>query len=87
MINNGYLLIADITGYTRYLTDSELEHATKVLESLIGAIVEHTVAPFRISNFQGDAVFSYAPSEGFLTAQAFLEATDYIYGAFVDHKQ
>jgi hypothetical protein len=32
--HEGYLLIADITGYTRYLTESELEHAQETLAAL-----------------------------------------------------
>ena len=33
--NQGYLLIADITGYTRFLSESELEHAQDTLTALL----------------------------------------------------
>lgn len=32
---SGTLLIADITGYTFFLSESELEHAQEILESLV----------------------------------------------------
>ncbi|MGI8657800.1 MAG: hypothetical protein ACR2K4_03385 [Candidatus Limnocylindria bacterium] len=32
-------LIADISGYTGYLADTELEHAQDILADLIGAVV------------------------------------------------
>ena len=38
----GYLLIADITGYTRYLSASELEHAQETLTALLELLVENT---------------------------------------------
>ncbi len=34
-IDQGYFLIADITGYTRYLSKSELEHAQQTLTALL----------------------------------------------------
>ena len=34
MAHKGFLLIADITGYTMFLTSSELEHAQGVLDAL-----------------------------------------------------
>ncbi len=40
MAEQGYLLIADITGYTRFLTGSELDHAQGILEGLFAVILE-----------------------------------------------
>ena len=34
MTQQGFLLIADITGYTMFLTKSELEHAQGILDLL-----------------------------------------------------
>ena len=36
----GYLLIADITGYTMYLSQSELDHAQETLTTLLKLLVE-----------------------------------------------
>jgi hypothetical protein len=33
MTQQGFLLISDITGYTTFLTKSELEHAQGILDS------------------------------------------------------
>ena len=38
--HTGYLLIADISGYTAYLTSSEQDHANPILQSLLTALVE-----------------------------------------------
>jgi hypothetical protein len=57
----GYLLIADITGYTRYLSESELEHAQETLTALLELLVENT-RPW-LSAISGDAVISYGLRE------------------------
>ena len=61
-VDSGYLIIADITGYTACLSKSELEHAHDILQSLIQTIIEQINAPLVISRLQGDAVICYAKS-------------------------
>lgn len=39
-VERGYLLIADIGGYTRYLQAVELDHAHDVLADLIGVVAD-----------------------------------------------
>jgi uncharacterized protein YndB with AHSA1/START domain len=79
--SQGILLIADITGYTIYLQESELEHAHGVLSDLISILVEGTRPPLTVSNLQGDAVFSYG-IETAVGGQTFVEIVESIYIAF-----
>ncbi len=53
---SGYLLIADITGYTAYLSASELEHAQGTLTSLLELLIEHTRPPLIISQAEAGQV-------------------------------
>lgn len=78
----GYLLIADITGYTRYLNESELEHAQETLTALLELLVENTRPPLVISRLAGDAVISYGLRKGFLQGQTFIEKIEGTYVAF-----
>lgn len=78
----GYLLIADITGYTFYLSESELEHAQDTLTTLLEVLVEHTRPPLVISRLAGDAVISYGLRENFFQSQTFLEVIEDTYVAF-----
>ena len=66
MPEQGYLVIADITGYTAYLSDSELEHAQDSLSSLLNLLIDHTTTPLTLSRLEGDAVISYAMDGTFL---------------------
>lgn len=79
--SSGVLLIADITGYTVYLRDSELEHAHGVLSDLISVLVAGTRPPLTVSNLQGDAVFSYG-IEVAVGGQTFVEMVESTYVAF-----
>ncbi|MEO5986178.1 MAG: DUF2652 domain-containing protein [Candidatus Limnocylindria bacterium] len=53
-------VIADISGYTGYLADTELEHSQDILADLIGAVVTALKPNFRLAKLEGDAAFTYA---------------------------
>jgi len=78
----GYMLIADITGYTMYLSQSELGHAQQVLQALLELLIEHTKPPMRISRLEGDAVISYSLPGITLQGQTFVEMIENTYIAF-----
>jgi hypothetical protein len=56
-------LIADISGYTGYLADVELDHAQDILADLVGAVVTALRPNFRLAKLEGDAAFTYATAE------------------------
>jgi uncharacterized protein YndB with AHSA1/START domain len=56
-------LIADISGYTSYLADVELDHAQDILADLIGAVVTALRPSFRLAKLEGDAAFTYMTAE------------------------
>jgi hypothetical protein len=78
----GYLLIADITGYTQYLSKSELEHAQETLAALLELLVDRTRPPLVISRLAGDAVISYGLRQNFFEGQTFVEMLEDTYVAF-----
>jgi len=81
-LQQGFLLIADITGYTMYLSQSELEHAHEVLQTLLELLIEHTRPPLVISRLAGDAVISYGLQDDFLSGQTFVEMLEDTYVSF-----
>jgi hypothetical protein len=78
----GFLLIADITGYTMFLSKSELEHAQEILQTLLELLIDHTRPPLTISRLAGDAVISYALQGTALQGQTFVEMIEHTYVAF-----
>jgi hypothetical protein len=87
MANKGYFVITDISGYTEYLTGSELDHANEILQSLFDAQLKTVRHPFIISGFRGDAIFMYVPETGFVQSQSFLEAVENFYIVFAETLQ
>ena len=79
---DGYLLIADITGYTAFLRESELDHAKDSLRSLLDLLIENTKPPLIISRLEGDAVISYAPEGSFQQGQTLVELIERTYVEF-----
>jgi len=79
---DGYLLIADITGYTAFLRESELDHAKDSLRVLLDLLIEQTIPPQVISRLEGDAVISYAPEGSFQDGQTLVEMIEGTYVEF-----
>jgi len=82
VVDKGFILLADISGYTIFLTDSELEHAQAILHSLLELLIEHTHSPLVINKVEGDAVFSHAPAGSFRNGQTFVENIEQTYITF-----
>lgn len=77
----GFLVIADLTGYTAYLTTSELEHAPAIAGDLLETIVGRLEPPFRLAKFEGDAAFLFV-EDGRADASLLLDAIEASYVAF-----
>lgn len=56
-------LIADISGYTSFLADVELDHAHDIIADLMDTVVRRLRPPFRLAKFEGDAAFFYAAGD------------------------
>ena len=77
----GFLVIADLTGYTEYLSRSELEHAPAIAGDLLETIVGRLDPPFRLAKFEGDAAFLYV-EDGRADGSLLLDAVEASYLAF-----
>jgi hypothetical protein len=60
------LLIADIGGYTRFMsaTRTALTHAQQVVADLLGAVIDASEPELKLAKLEGDAAFFYAVREG-----------------------
>src|SRR3970040_522402 len=77
----GFLIIADLTGYTAYLSGSEIEHAPAIAGDLLETIVGRLEPPFRLTKFEGDAAFLFA-EDGRADGSLLLDAIEAAYVAF-----
>jgi len=79
---HGHLVIADISGYTQFLTSSELEHANGIVGELLNAVIAAIQAPLKVSSIEGDAVFMYGAMPEGMSGQTVLEAVELLYCSF-----
>jgi uncharacterized protein YndB with AHSA1/START domain len=54
------LVIADISGYTNFVSGVELDHAQDIIADIMDTLVRALRPPFRLAKFEGDAAFVYA---------------------------
>ena len=78
----GYLLLADISGYTAFLTGTELEHAQAIIHELTSLIRERLTPPMRFVKLEGDAVFCYADAVTFREGERLVELIEACYFDF-----
>jgi hypothetical protein len=81
---HGYLVLADISGFTSYVAGTELEHANEILTELLELIVARFTPTLTLSKLEGDAVFAYAPESRFSRGEALVELIEATYIAFRD---
>jgi len=77
----GYLLIADLTGYTAYLSSGEIEHAPTIAGDLLETIVGRLEPPFRLAKLEGDAAFMFV-EDGRAEPSLLVDAIEACYVAF-----
>jgi uncharacterized protein YndB with AHSA1/START domain len=75
------LLIADISGYTEYLSTVEIDHAQDILADLIGTVVTSLKPSFRLAKLEGDAAFCFAPAEK-IDGSLLLDTIEHCYFSF-----
>jgi uncharacterized protein YndB with AHSA1/START domain len=75
------LLIADISGYTEYLSTVEIDHAQDILADLIGTVVTSLKPNFRLAKLEGDAAFCFVPAEK-IDGSVLLDTIEHCYFSF-----
>jgi hypothetical protein len=83
---HGYLVLADISGYTSFVAGTELEHANGILSDLLETICVRIESLLAIHKLEGDAVFAYAPEAKITRGETILELVESTYVAFRDRQ-
>jgi hypothetical protein len=83
---HGYLLLADISGYTSFVAGTELDHSHEILTDLLETICKPIEKLLTIHKLEGDAVFAYAPENLIGRGETILELIEGTYVAFRDRQ-
>jgi hypothetical protein len=63
MTDKATILIPDISGFTEFVTRTELDHSSHIINELLNLIIEQNYSGFSLSEIEGDAVLFYKKGE------------------------
>ena len=84
MAEQAIILIPDISGFTRFTTATEIDHAAHIITELLKIIVASNEAGFTLGEIEGDAVLFYRKGEP-LRREQLIDQCLYIFSNF--HRQ
>jgi len=86
-ISRGYLVLVDISGFTSFVADSELDHSKVILGDIFNLIISRFSPRLTIAEIEGDAVFAFAPDEQMPRGETLLELIEATYVEFRDKQR
>ena len=78
----GFLVLADISGFTAFVTTTELEHGPPIIAELLETVIERLSPPLEVQEVEGDAVFAFAVDDTVVPAASLLDVVDDAFAAF-----
>jgi Protein of unknown function (DUF2652) len=84
---SGFLVLADISGFTAFVTATELEHGAEVTGVLLADVMAALSPPLEIQELEGDAVFALGPDAAASGDRRLLEAFDRALAAFEERRR
>jgi hypothetical protein len=79
---DGVLVLADISGFTAFVTATELEHGPQIIAALLEAVMRRLAPPLEIQEVEGDAVFAVGPEGTVAPPARLLDVLDDAFIAF-----
>ena len=59
MENRGLLFIPDISGFTRFVTETEVNHSRRIIEELLEVVIDANRIGLEVSEIEGDAILFF----------------------------
>ena len=79
---DGVLVLADISGFTAFVTATELEHGPPIIAELLEEVMRQLSPPLEIQEVEGDAVFALGPDRALVPPVMLLDVLDGAFAAF-----
>jgi len=81
-VDDGALVLADISGFTAFVTGTELEHGPAIVADLLGEVMRELAPPLEVQEVEGDAVFALGPDRALTPPAALLDVLEQAFVAF-----
>jgi len=82
MAEHGVLVLADISGFTAFVTATEIEHGPQIVGALLEEVMAQLAPPLQIQEVEGDAVFALGPDRAVTPPVRLLDVLDGAFAAF-----
>jgi hypothetical protein len=82
LTQDGTLVLADISGFTAFVTATELEHGPQIIAALLEAVMKRLSPPLDIQEVEGDAVFAVGADGAVAAPVRLLDVFDEAFTAF-----
>ena len=79
---DGVLVLADISGFTAFVTATELEHGPPIIAALLEEVMRQLSPPLEIQEVEGDAVFALGPDRSVTPPARLLDVLEDAFAAF-----
>lgn len=86
-IQHGYIILADISGFTSFMEETEITHSSSILSNIIELIIKQLTPTLNLAEVEGDAVFAYAAESQVSRGELLLEIIEATYAAFRDNQR
>jgi Protein of unknown function (DUF2652)/Polyketide cyclase / dehydrase and lipid transport len=86
-IESGYIVLADISGFTSFMEETEIAHSVVILQGLIELIIRRFSSVLTIAEVEGDAVFAYVSESRITRGELLLEIIEATYADYRDRQQ
>lgn len=86
-IQHGYIVLADISGFTSFMEETEITHSSSILSNIIELIIGQFTPTLNLAEVEGDAVFAYAAESQVSRGELLLEIIEATYVAFRDRQR
>lgn len=83
-MNKSLLFIPDISGYTEFVQNTEVEHSQHVITELLEVLIDANTQQLQLAEVEGDALFFYKEQE-IPSREKFLAQVETMFTAFYSH--
>ena len=85
--DRGFLILADVSGFTAFVTSTELEHGSEIIATLLDEVIARLSPPLEIQEIEGDAVFALAGEDAQPACPRLFEVLEEAFAAFKDRQR
>jgi hypothetical protein len=83
-MSNALLFIPDISGFTKFVQNTEIQHSQHVISELLEVLINANTQDLQLAEIEGDALFFYK-EENTLSQEKLLAQVETMYTAFYSH--